>query len=89
MERDQQDKNQKEYNHCKGGTRLDEPQLGGFVSKDSPQSKLGRTPRPEAENCSFTDWHNQRMDMGLAEGLEKERGRSCKEGATRGKNIKI
>lgn len=76
MERDQQDKNQKEYNHCKGGTRLDEPQLGGFVSKDSPQSKLGRTPRPEAENCSFTDWHKQSENgYGAGRGAGKRKGK--------------
>lgn len=68
-----------------GGTILDEVLLGGFVSKDSPQTELGRTSRPEAENCSFTDRHNQRTDVGLPERLEKDGGKSCKKEEPQGK----
>lgn len=68
-----------------GRTILDEVLLGSFVSKDSPQTELGRTSRSEAENCSFTDWHNQRMDVGLPERLEKDRGKSCKKKEPQGK----
>lgn len=86
MERAQNDKNQKEVNLCRGGgTILDEVLLGGFVSKDSPQTELGRTSRPEAENCSFTDRHNQRTDVGLPERLEKDGGKSGKKEEPQGK----